>query len=51
VGEEEVEGFDLGVSGADGELLAGVVDEEVGVAPGVAGRLIFACYEEVLAGR
>jgi hypothetical protein len=38
VGEEEVEGFDFGVSGAAGELFAGVVDEEVGVAFGVAER-------------
>ena len=36
VGEEEVEGLDLGVGGAAGELFAGVVDEVVGVALGVA---------------
>jgi hypothetical protein len=36
--EKEVEGFDLGVGGAAGELFAGVVDEVVGVALGVAER-------------
>src|SRR5258707_13625529 len=38
VGEEEVEGFDLGVGGAAGKLLGGVVAEEVGVAVGVVER-------------
>ncbi len=36
VGEEEVEGLDLGVGGAAGEAVAGAVDEVVGVALGVA---------------
>ncbi len=36
VGEEEVEGFDLGVGGAAGEELTGTVDEVVGVAFGGA---------------
>ena len=36
VGEKEVEGFDLRVGGASGELFAGAVDEVVGVALRIA---------------
>ena len=36
VRQEEVEGLDLGVGGAAGEVLAGAVDEVVGVALGGA---------------
>src|SRR5207253_3342376 len=36
VRQEKVEGFDFGVGGAAGKLFTGVVDEEIGVAFGIA---------------